>query len=134
MAYDFDLNHNMDTMKTPNCIDECWSEIFEMSPLSGANKYCILEKLANAALCFHWPVVERAFNLVEFTITNHRTILNVEGLDNYQTIKYYLKAKDVSSLEEFYSTECPETHPIEKHLLTNWPTTRKNVVNIWKQK
>lgn len=64
-------------------------------------------------------LLREPFNLVENTITNHRTILDVEGLDSYQTIKYYLKTKDLSSLEEFYSTECPETHPIEKHLLTN---------------
>lgn len=125
MVYNFSLN-NVDTTKTPKDIDEYWSEIFEMTSFLGAKKYCILEKLVKAALsCFHGPAVEGAFSLMENTITNHRTSLDIEGLDSYQTIKYHLKANNMSSLEAFYSTECPETHPVEKRLLNNMINSKK---------
>lgn len=106
-----------------------------MSSLSGTKKYSILGKIVKAALsCFHGPVVEGAFSLMESTITNHRTSLDVEGLDSYQTIKYYLKAEDMSSLEAFYATESPETHPVEKRLLSNMINSKKEYNEHLKRK
>lgn len=126
MSHNLFVDDKMNATKTLKNIDEYWSEIFEMSSLSGEKKYSILGKIVKAALsCFHGPVVEGAFSLMESTITNHRTSLDVEGLDSYQTIKYYLKAEDMSSLEAFYSTESPETHPVEKRLLSNMMKSKK---------
>lgn len=63
-------------------------------------KNVILEKLVKAAiLCFHRRGGLQFDGKHNY---NHRTSLEVESLDSYQAIKYYLKVNDISSLEVFY--------------------------------
>lgn len=95
-------------------------------------KKCILEKLVKAAiLCFHRRGGLQFDGKHNY---NHRTSLEVEGLDSYQAIKYYLKVNDISSLEVFYQTECPEIDFVEKHLLNNMINSKKEYCDYLKTK
>ncbi|GFY09926.1 hypothetical protein TNCV_3698881 [Trichonephila clavipes] len=70
-------------------IDKYWSKVFNLKDdFTNDYKYPALAKLVKACLsCFHGPLVESAFNLMDTLVTDYRTSLKIDSLDAVQTIK-----------------------------------------------
>ncbi|GFT72333.1 uncharacterized protein TNCV_3608991 [Trichonephila clavipes] len=70
-------------------IDKYWSKVFNLKDdFTNDYKYPTLAKLVKACLsCFHGPLVESAFNLMDTLVTDYRTSLKIDSLDAVQTIK-----------------------------------------------
>ncbi|GFR03720.1 uncharacterized protein TNCT_397301 [Trichonephila clavata] len=72
-------------------IDKYWSKVFNLKDFTNDYKYPTLAKLVKACLsCFHGPLVESAFNLMDTLVTDYRTSLKIDSLNAVQTIKYDL--------------------------------------------
>ncbi|GFT41615.1 hypothetical protein TNCV_4183161 [Trichonephila clavipes] len=101
-------------------IDKYWSKVFNLKDdFTNDYKYPTLAKLVKACLsCFHGPLVESAFNLMDTLVTDYRTSLKIDSLDAVQTIKYDLMASKETSCEK-YGSKNPMTDPIHKDLVLN---------------
>ncbi|GFW61803.1 uncharacterized protein TNCV_1471251 [Trichonephila clavipes] len=84
-------------------IDKYWSKVFNLKDdFTNDYKYPTLAKLVKACLsCFHGPLVESAFNLMDTLVTDYRTSLKIDSLDAVQTIKYDLMASKETSCEKW---------------------------------
>ncbi|GFT10427.1 hypothetical protein TNCV_3191031 [Trichonephila clavipes] len=92
-------------------IDKYWSKVFNLKDdFTNDYKACLS--------CFHGPLVESAFNLMDTLVTDYRTSLKIDSLDAVQTIKYDLMASKETSCEK-YGSKNPMTDPIHKDLLLN---------------
>ncbi|GFQ89997.1 putative ATP-dependent RNA helicase an3 [Trichonephila clavata] len=113
-------------------IDKYWSKVFNLKDdFTNDYKYPTLAKLVKACLsCFHGPLVESAFNLMDTLVTDYRTSLKIDSLDAVQTIKYDLMASKETSCEK-YGSKNPMTDPIHKDLLLNmnrsWKTYQEDL-------
>ncbi|GFR16804.1 flotillin-1 [Trichonephila clavata] len=113
-------------------IDKYWSKVFNLKDdFTNDYKYPTLAKLVKACLrCFHGPLVESAFNLMDTLVTDYRTSLKIDSLDAVQTIKYDLMASKETSCEK-YGSKNPMTYPIHKDLLLNmnrsWKTYQEDL-------
>ncbi|GFT33279.1 uncharacterized protein TNCV_4767591 [Trichonephila clavipes] len=112
-------------------IDKYWSKVFNLKDFTNDYKYPTLAKLVKACLsCFHSPLVESAFNLMDTLVADYRTSLKIDFLDAVQTIKYDLMASKETSCEK-YGLKNPMTDPIHKDLLLNmnrsWKTYQEDL-------
>ena len=91
-------------------VDLWWNKI---------TKFPTLQKVAKAALSlFHGPQVESSFSLMKDIMNKKAGSMSVPTFDSIQTVKYFLKAKDKSSLEYFKRPSINHT-PVDSHLVNN---------------
>ena len=77
-------------------VDEWWAKI------SKGEKYGDLCKLVLSVLSiFHGPQVESSFNTMGDVIDIRSTRMNIETYSKYQTVKYFLKARNTTAVEMF---------------------------------
>ncbi|GFS25320.1 hypothetical protein ElyMa_001684600 [Elysia marginata] len=91
---------------------------------SVSSKYPILIKVTLAAFSFtvfHGPLVESAFSEMSRIINKQTNRMSLQMLNAYQTIKYELKASNLSALE-FFRRKNPKTHSINPLLCRNMRT------------
>ncbi|GFR03460.1 uncharacterized protein TNCT_135631 [Trichonephila clavata] len=83
-------------------IDKYWSKVFNLKDdFTNDYKYPTFAKLVKACLsCFHGPLVESAFNLMDTLVTDS---LKIDSLDAVQTVKYDLMASIETSYEKYGS-------------------------------
>ena len=106
-------------------VDEWWE---------ARTSYPCLQKLAKAALSsFHGPQVESAFNLMKDTLGSKAGSLDVSVLSSYQTVKYFIKAKESSAVKLFPRTSILHT-PVNPAIVKNIRTSAGSYKSELKQK
>jgi len=121
-VYSFDTQPN----KMLNSLTVHWYKVFEAKDLTtNKQKNPELSKLVKACLrCFHGPLVESAFNLMDTIVTDSRTSLKIDSLNAVQTVKYDFMSSRLTACEK-YGSENPNNVSLNSDLMKNVVSSRK---------
>jgi hypothetical protein len=100
-------------------LDEWWSFVFQ------TKQYPCLSKLVKAIIsCFHGPVVESTFSSMNYIIDPRCGRMNIKTYSAIQSVKYYLKSKNISALDYFHRSDVKHD-PVMMELCKNMQTSNK---------
>ena len=97
---DYHLSTNLPTINKTDgcakCLDEWWSEVFEMK------RFPVLEKVIKACLSiFTGPMIEQSFSAMNNIINKKTNRLNVETFSAIQSIRYDLKSTQQDTFSRY---------------------------------